>query len=284
MKYSAQFAHLGVFSRQELAPGRSMSARLASYVRRGELVRIDSAHYAYIQRDGRGRSIPHDPFFVACRLASDGMISHMSALQYEGYLPMNTKTVTVTAVKKRPSVRWGGSTYVFYGDAAEGGFREDTVKGLRVTTLERTVIDCIATLKHEKELSDMAAVLQLIPYLHEGLLRKRLAQYNSSFVYQKAGLLLGRFAAAPLSRAFYDLCHGKVGCARDIFGGQKPKEHELDGYWRVYMPFSLKPTPDLVPPPDLQALRTQEKEQPELFFFDKDFDILHQTDMWMGGT
>ncbi len=280
MSYSAMLAQMGVFSRGACGGGRRASARLAYYVKRGVLLRIDSTHFAYVRRDGYGRIIPYEPFFTACRLGEGGMLSHASALQYYGYLPLDTATVYVTCTKRRPPVCFGGSRFVFCADDAEGGVREDTARRIRVTSLERTVIDCIATLKDPQALSDLVAVLQMAEQLHEGLLRKRLLQYDSSFVYQKTGMLLGRFAKARLSADFYRLCHGRIRCARDIFGGKKPPAHELDGYWRLYMPLCVRPTPDLMPP-DLQELCTQEKEQPELLFFDKNFDVFHQTDMWM---
>lgn len=78
---------------------------------------------------------------------------------------------------------------------------------MRVTDLERSVLDCIDAVEKVCGLEELDNCLDAIPSLDEDRLRRYLPLYDKAFLYQKTGYLLEkRQSDLKLSDNFFDFC------------------------------------------------------------------------------
>ncbi|MBP7220211.1 MAG: hypothetical protein KA995_07315, partial [Paludibacteraceae bacterium] len=83
---------------------------------------------------------------------------------------------------------------------------------IRVTNLERTVIDCIDKIERCGGLEELIQSISLISYLDQELLLNYLQEFNKQFLYQKVGFILEYFKQEmKLSDNFFSICKHKSG-------------------------------------------------------------------------
>jgi predicted transcriptional regulator of viral defense system len=87
-----------------------------------------------------------------------------------------------------------------------------TTQGVRVTDLERTVIDSIKDFEKIGGFEELMNCLSLVHYLDEAKLRAYLDSYGVQALYQRAGYLLDYFREEmQLSQEFIEHCKNQVG-------------------------------------------------------------------------
>ena len=128
-------------------------AVLRQHVKAGRLLHIRRGLYAVIPKGGSQESLNLNPFVIASQLVPDAIVSHHGALQYHGKaysvfrrIPFFTNSklkafdfrgIEYIPVPAPPSLRelenFGGGVIIVQYEGAE----------LRVTTLERTLVDVL---------------------------------------------------------------------------------------------------------------------------------------------
>ena len=112
--------------------------------------------------------------------------------------------------------------------------------GLRVTDLERTVVDCIKDFEKIGGLEELRDNLASIQSLDETALLKYLDLYDNQFLYQKAGFLLQQENEhLHLSPRFYQACLNHVGQSKRYLL-KESKNGFYDAKWRLVLPGCLK--------------------------------------------
>ena len=87
-----------------------------------------------------------------------------------------------------------------------------TTQGVRVTDLERTVIDSIKDFEKIGGFEELMNCLSLVHYLDEVKLKTYLDAYRVQALYQRAGYLLDYFREEmQLSQEFIEHCKNQVG-------------------------------------------------------------------------
>ncbi len=85
-------------------------------------------------------------------------------------------------------------------------------QGIRVTSIERTVVDSIKDFEKIGGLEELLNCISSIQYLDENLLLTYLDAYNIQFLYQKTGFILEHYKnQLQLSEEFIDYCKTKTG-------------------------------------------------------------------------
>ena len=146
--------------------------------------------------------------------------------------------VQVTSVSRFRAFNYDGITYRHIGQRIEDGVLE-LPNGIRVTSLERTVIDSINLFEKTGGLEELLRCLALIPTLDEKGLIACLSEYDSGILYQKAGYVLSHFAEAMgLSQSFFESCAAHIPKGKNYFYdyGQDFVWHEK---WKLYAPADL---------------------------------------------
>ena len=167
MKPVEFFARHPVFRLDEFVAAHSAEGRrsrhtsatvLKQHVAAGNLIRIRRGLYATVPRGTSPEAAQVDPYLVAGRLTTDALISHHTALQLHGVAHSLSRRFTYLTRGRRRPFEFRGAEFVAVlvpaalrelPDAG-GGIAEHRRQGLpvRVTTLERTLVDVLDTPQH----------------------------------------------------------------------------------------------------------------------------------------
>jgi len=117
----------------------------------------------------------------------------------------------------------------------------DRPDGVRVTDMERTVLDSIGDFEKIAGLEELLRCLELIPYLNENKLLEYLEQYSKQVLYQKTGYILSHLKEElRLTDQFFDICEKKVTkSVRYIYRGVRNEPNVFDRRWQLYVPENL---------------------------------------------
>lgn len=171
----------GVFTRREfveaLQSGRSKATAeelLKRALAQGSVSRV--AQGVYVSNAGRDTSEAPDPLAVASKLAPDGVVAYHSALEAHGVAHSAWTRVTYLSKRRRPdSLRTFGLEFkrVGFPAALRRGGREYQQTELvrrgknlvRVTSRERTFVDCLARLSLAGGLEEVVRSLASLPFV-----------------------------------------------------------------------------------------------------------------------
>ncbi|AUG58739.1 hypothetical protein HVS_14400 [Acetivibrio saccincola] len=152
-------------------------------------------------------------YHIACAVNNTAYLSHHSAFEYMGISNQVFYEIYVSSEKRFDDFEFNGITYKYVSSKISSGVMEPkNTQGIRVTTLERTVVDSIKDFEKIGGLEELLNCIESIPYLNENKLIKYLDAYNLQFLYQKAGFLLEHYKdQLQLSDEFILYCRNKTG-------------------------------------------------------------------------
>ena len=113
--------------------------------------------------------------------------------------------------------------------------------GVRVTDIERTVLDSINDFEKIAGLEELLRCLELIPHINEEKLLDYLERYGKQFLYQKAGYVLAHLKnELRLSERFFEVCEQKVSkSVRYFYNGVEHEPNAFDTRWQLFVPLNL---------------------------------------------
>ncbi|MCD7889659.1 MAG: transcriptional regulator [Oscillospiraceae bacterium] len=211
--------------------------QIRDYLEKGYIERVRRNLYAVISMETE-QPIP-SRFQIASRITDDACVSHHSAFEFYGYANQVFYDVYFTTEKTVLPFDYDGVHYqpVLWRDNT--GIVE-TNTGVRVTSLERTVIDSIADFTKIGGLEELLRCLALIPSLDENKLLEALEMHNRSQLYQKAGYILEACAEdLALSDEFFSKCVAKSSSSKTYLF-DKQDDFVFHKKWRLYAPADLK--------------------------------------------
>ncbi|MDO5330660.1 MAG: type IV toxin-antitoxin system AbiEi family antitoxin [Bacillota bacterium] len=178
-------------------------------------------------------------FQIASKITDDSFLSHHSALEYFGFAHQQFTYVYVSSSKRFTPFEYGGYTYVgLVSDNSFGIVENDD--GVRVTCLERTIIDSLADFEKIGGLEEFLHCLSLVTSLDDNLLLGALSSRGHAKFYQKAGYLFEQFGdEIDVSDRFIRECEKHIPQSKAYFG----KQHIDYCYfpkWKLYAPRRLK--------------------------------------------
>ena len=189
MKHYEKLIKLGCFSRYELkaitGSDAAANSLIHNYLQKGLIERVRRNLYAVISIETKQPISTR--YHIASRLFDDACVSHHSAFEYYGYANQVFYEVYVTTQNRFQSFEYDGVTY--HRIMARHEAPTELSDGVRVTGLERTVIDSINDFEKVGGLEETLRCMMLIPALDPDKLLFALATYNSGFLYQKSGYL-----------------------------------------------------------------------------------------------
>jgi predicted transcriptional regulator of viral defense system len=241
MKHYEKLIDLGCFSRSDIATYLGNDATAASllrdYLKKGYIERVRRDLYAVISLETDQPIASR--FQIASRAAADACVSYHSAFEFFGYANQVFYEVYVAVpARVRPFVYDGISYVPVQYQGGTGVVETDT--GVCVTSLERTVIDCIAVLSPAGGLEEFLRCLALIPSLDEKGLLDALDMYGRSQLYQKAGYILSAYQDdLMLPDGFFAACE-KRSSASKTYLTEDRRGYVLHPRWKLYTPADLK--------------------------------------------
>ena len=122
----------------------------------------------------------------------------------------------------------------------EGVVEAKNTTGVRITDLERTVIDSIRDFNKIGGFEELINCLEGVYYLDETKLIRYLDIYNTQGLYQKAGYLLDRYKKEmQLSREFVEYCKSKIGKSRRYLVSEAKENSYYNSKWELMVPEGL---------------------------------------------
>ncbi|MFA5557738.1 MAG: type IV toxin-antitoxin system AbiEi family antitoxin [Flavobacteriaceae bacterium] len=178
---------------------------------------------------------------IACAITKTAYISHHSAFEYYGLANQVFYEVYVSSETKFNHFEFDSITYKYVSSRMEEGIvGAKNTTGVRITDLERTVIDSIRDFNKIGGFEELINCLECVCYLDEAKLKRYLDIYNIQGLYQKAGYLLEHYKKEmQLSKEFVEYCKSKIGKSRRYLVSEAKENSYYNNEWRLMVPEGL---------------------------------------------
>jgi predicted transcriptional regulator of viral defense system len=242
LKYYEALLDMGLFTRNQLVrlvgnPDTAGSL-IRNYLMHGYITRI--RHDLYAVRSLETRQALPDRFAIASYINDTSFVSHHSAFEYYGLANQVFNEMSVSSLKLFKTFEFEGVKYIDIPTRYSFGVTKPS-RMIRVTDLERTIIDNIKDFSKHGGLEELLRCLALIPFTDEARLLSYLVQYDIQFLFQKTGYILSHFQKTmKLSDDFFLACKERVGkSVRYLYEGIPHESTVYNQEWQILTPLDL---------------------------------------------
>ena len=183
------------------------------------------------------KHIEANRFEVASALTPTAYISYHSALEFYGMANQDFNTMYVASESRFNSFEFDGLSYIYAKSQTDIGIETPIMSyGIRVTSLERTVIDCIDRIDRCGGSEEMLQCFGMIMHISEAKLMEVLASYDKATLYKKAGFILSKFRGRfNLSADFFQICRERANVGSKVLTSYEDCT-EYDREWNLSYP------------------------------------------------
>ena len=234
---------LGVFSVTDVEnmTGNKKTAYSVLYrlMKKGFVKRIRSNMYTCVNM-ATGEVIA-SKYQIACACNETAYLSHHTAFEYHGIANQVYFDMYISSETRFSSFEFEGIGYKYVASKfSDGVICPRNTLGIRVTDLERTVVDGIKDFEKIGGIEELLHSLMLIDYLDDQKLLKYLDAYNIQALYQKAGYILEHFKDdMQLSGSFFNYCQSKIGKSTRYLMKEARETGCYNKKWRLIAPQEL---------------------------------------------
>jgi len=242
MKYYERLVDMGCFSRQDieaLTGGKEAANSLIfSYKKKGLIESVRRGLFVTVSLETKQPVL--NRYAIAAHISDGACITHHSAFEYYGLDNQVYYEVYVSADTPFRTFEYDGVTYRHIPTALKEGV-EVKKDGVRVTDIERTVIDSINAFEKIGGLEELLRCLEMVPSLDERKLLDYLSEYGKIFLYQKTGYVLEHYQKPlKLSSSFFSACQSRLPKSKRYFYRELLKEpHVWNNDWKLFVPKDL---------------------------------------------
>lgn len=178
---------------------------------------------------------------IACAITDTAYISHHSAFEYYGLANQVFYEMYVSSETKFNHFEYDHETYKYVASRMKEGVVEaKNTTGVKITDMERTVIDSIRDFNKIGGLEELLNCLEGIHYLDEKKLKRYLDIYNTQGIYQRVGFLLDHYRKEmQLSKEFIEYCKDKIGKSRRYLVSEARDGNSYNSEWKLMIPHGL---------------------------------------------
>lgn len=180
-------------------------------------------------------------FQIACAISESAYISHHSAIEFHGLANQVYNVAYVSSKSKFNDFDFDSVTYKYISSKIDIGIEvvRNTI-GVKVTDLERTVVDSIKDSEKISGLEEVINAIKAISYLDQNKLLLYLEAYEIQALYQKAGYILRYLKDEfELTESFFDICLSKAGKSTRYLSNAPNMDSFYDNEWRLVVPYSF---------------------------------------------
>nr|WP_245250869.1 type IV toxin-antitoxin system AbiEi family antitoxin [Youngiibacter multivorans] len=180
-------------------------------------------------------------FQIACAITDTAYISHHSAFEYYGLANQVFYEVYVSSKTKFNHFEYAHVTYRYVASRmSEGVIEAKNTTGVRITDLERTVVDSIRDFNKIGGFEELLNYLEGVHYLDEKKLIGYLDIYDTQGLYQRVGYLLDNYRKEmQLSSEFIEYCKSKIGKSRRYLVNELKDNSSYNNEWELMVPEGL---------------------------------------------
>ncbi len=240
MEHYIKLLKMGCFSREDVAEMtgniRTADSVLYLHKKKGLITSIRRNLYTAISLE-TGHPVC-TPFEIASFISPDSYISHHSAFEYHGMANQVFSDIYVSSSSKFTDFEFDGKNFVRIQSKMCDGVK--TIGKVRVTDVERTIIDSIKDFNKIGGLEELLRCLAMVTFASEEKLVKYLTIYNNQFLWQKNGYILSCFPNMKLSDSFFEECKKNVQkSVRYLYEELKYEEPTFLPEWGLFVPKNM---------------------------------------------
>jgi len=178
---------------------------------------------------------------IACAITDTAYLSHHSAFEYYGLANQVFYELYVSSESRFNAFEYDYVTYKYVASRMRDGVVEaKNTTGVRVTDLERTVVDSIRDFNKIGGFEELLNCLNGIHYLEEKKLLNYLSIYDTQGLYQRVGYLLQHYQKEmQLSNDFIKYCKDKIGKSRRYLLNEANQQNFYNSEWKLMIPEGL---------------------------------------------
>lgn len=242
MKYYESLVDLKCFSRSDverLTKNKyTADSLIKEYKRKGYIESVRRNLFVAVSMETKGPVA--NRYLIATNILRDNYVSHHSAFEYYGYANQVFYEVYVSGKGRFADFEYDKITYRYFAPRIEAGIslKDD---GVRITDMERTILDGINDFEKIGGLEELLRCLELINYAKEDKLLLYLEAYDKQVLYQKTGYILEHFKKQlRLSDGFFDVCKSKLkNSVRYLYKGIEHEPNTFSKSWNLVVPQDL---------------------------------------------
>ena len=194
----------------------------------------------YSANDLANKAILATKFEIAGQITPSAYLSYHAALEYHGLANQVFYELYVSSEERFNNFEYEGISYTYCKSGISFGIVNPPLDTLvKVTDLERTVVDCIDSISRSGGLEELIMCFSIITYLKEEQLLTYMDAYRKQFLYQKTGFILSYFQKEmKLSDNFFIECRQKIGKSiRYLTDTKDSKIYHKE--WKLYAPENI---------------------------------------------
>ena len=241
-KYIQGFHKLKIFHKKDIVAltGDENTAKelLRRYKQQGLISQI--RRDLYTATDLATKTSSASKYEIGSQINDFSYLSYHAALEYHGLANQVFYEMQISSKKRFNNFDYDGISYIYAESKLDMGVvmpPADTL--IRVTNLERTILDCINQIDRSGGLEEIIESIALIVYVNEERLKDYLIQFGKQSLYQKTGFILSYFQKEmKLSNAFFEFCKSKIGKSTRYLT-DKQESNTFFNEWKLYAPGNI---------------------------------------------
>lgn len=181
-------------------------------------------------------------FVVGSNINQIAYLSHHSAFEYHGLVHQIFYELHIGSDKVFRNFEFEGISYKYVKSHFNNGVViPETNSKIRVTNLERTVVDCIKNIDLARGTEELFQCLDSVLTLNNDRLFEYLMLYDIQFLYQKAGYIFERYKVDfGIKDELIDACRQKVSeCIRYFHEDAREGNGIFVKKWNVIVPRNI---------------------------------------------
>ena len=179
-------------------------------------------------------------FQIGSNINQNSYISYHSAFEFYGFYNQMFTEIQVSTNRRFASFEYNKYYYKCFLNDVD--IQIDIIQGVKVTSLERTIVDSINMLGKVMDIEELINCLDLIHFINEKKLLEVLEKYNKEILYRKVGYVLSFYKDEfKLSESFFNICLSKgIITNRGALINNDKNNLVFDSEWGLYVYLNLK--------------------------------------------
>lgn len=214
---------------------RTAESVLATYQKKGVICRVRRDLYCAANV---ATGLPDvSKYEVASAINDDSSVAYHAALEFYGLNHQLWNEVRVITSTPFRTFYFDGATFKAQLSNQKAGIVEPILGGgVKVTSLERTVIDCIANSDRAGGYEEVMHCFEALTALYETKLIEMLEVYNKPIIWKKVGCVLEMINdQIELSSSFFETCLKNIDSSVNYL--TNPREcKQYVSKWKLYIP------------------------------------------------
>lgn len=211
------------------------AALLLSYQRKGLITKIRRNLYCVTNL---ATGTPEaSKMQIASAISPTAAVAYHAAMEYHGVAHQVFYELCVVSTTRFTPFEFDGTHFTYVRNPLDEGIvQPEFGGGVRVTDLERTVLDCIDRIDLCGGVEELLHCMEAVTYLDETKLSNYLNLYGKASLFKKAGYVLALTAVGRrLTNDFYTRCRKESERSIGVLTTLEPCDCFV-GEWRLYVP------------------------------------------------